>query len=122
MNPTGGKESIYSHFSPSTAIHSLKSITNHLHSTRDLLHSSLDQLEKVKLGISSTSSNLTGTSSMYNDYEEKLKKSDIYAMQLKRREAWNARMIRWSFWALICVVVFVILRRLFFPDCYRWKS
>jgi len=72
------KKALFSHADPTLAIKEMKTITSHLHSTRDLLHQSLDQLSSIKLGISNTSSNLIGTSEMYDDYDEKTKKSSIY--------------------------------------------
>jgi hypothetical protein len=85
------------------------------------LHQSLDQLSNIKLGISNTSSNLIGTSEMYDDYDEKTKKSSLYIHELKKREQANNRKIRLAFWFLIGTAIYIIIRRIIFPDLYRWR-
>lgn len=64
----------------------MKSMNNHLHKTRDLLHQSLDLMANIKVGVANTSNHLEGTSSMYDNYSEELKKSDIFVKCLKRKE------------------------------------
>jgi hypothetical protein len=72
------KKSLFAHADPSLAIQSMKSVNTHLHETRNILHTSLDRITNIKTGILNTSSNLQGTSSMYTDYDDKLKKSQLY--------------------------------------------
>ena len=55
---------------------------------------------------------------MYDDYEEKLKKADIFVKGLKRKEEENSRKIKLAFWFLVGVVIFVIFRRMLFPEFY----
>lgn len=57
---------------------------------------------------------------MYNEYDEKLRKSQVYLVELKKKEASNARKIKMAFWFLIFVVVYIIIRRILFPSFYRW--
>jgi hypothetical protein len=73
----------------------------------------------IKVGVANTSSNLMDTSAMYDNYEAELRKSDIFVKGLRRKEEENAKKIKMSFWFLIFVVVFVIIRRLLFPTFYR---
>ncbi len=97
----------------------MKTMTSHLHKTRDLLHQSLDLMGNIKVGVSNTSSNLEGTSAMYDNYEEKLKKTELYSKVLKKKEEENARKIKISFWFLIGAAIFVLLRRILYPSFYR---
>jgi len=62
------KKNLFSHADPSLAIKEMKSMSTHLHQTRDLLHQSLDMMANIKVGVSNTSNNLVGTSAMYDDY------------------------------------------------------
>lgn len=64
----------------------MKTMNSHLHKTRDLLHQSLDLMSNIKVGVSNTSDNLTGTSTMYDNYDSKLKKTRLYNKELKRKE------------------------------------
>lgn len=58
---------------------------------------------------------------MYGDYDEKLNKARIYLLELKKKEAANARRIKISFIFLLAVVVFIIIRRILFPGLYRFS-
>lgn len=49
------------------------------------MHQSLDLMANIKVGVSNTSNNLVDTSSMYDNYEEKLRKSDIFVKGLKKK-------------------------------------
>lgn len=57
---------------------------------------------------------------MYDEYDDRTKKSSVYIQELKRKEANNARNIKLSFFFLIGTAIYVIFRRIFFPDLYRW--
>ena len=114
------KKSLFSHADPSRTIQSMKSANSHLHETRNLLYTSIERITTIKTGVANTSDNLVGTNSMYWDYDEKLRKSKMYLMELKKKEAANARRIRLSFMFLIVVVIFVVIRRVLFPGFYRW--
>jgi hypothetical protein len=83
------KKGLFSHADPSLAIREMKTMTSHLHQTRDLLHQSLDLMGSIKVGVSNTSSNLVRTSAMYDDYQGQLKKADLYVKGLKRKEEDN---------------------------------
>jgi hypothetical protein len=63
----------------------MKTMTSHLHQTRDMLHQSLDLMGNIKVGVSNTSNNLEKTSVMYDEYQGQLKKADIYVKSLKRK-------------------------------------
>jgi hypothetical protein len=76
-------------------------------------------MSNIKMGVLKTSENLAGTNSMYDGYEEKLKKADIFVKGLKKKEEENSRKIKLAFWFLVAVVIFVIFRRLLFPEFYR---
>lgn len=80
------KKNLFSHADPSLAIKEMKTMTSHLHQTRDMLHQSLDLMGSIKVGVSNTSSNLVRTSAMYDDYQGQLKKADIYVKGLKKKE------------------------------------
>ena len=56
---------------------------------------------------------------MYDTYEEKLKKTEIYSKGLKKKEEENARKIKISFWFLVVTAIFIIFRRLLYPELYR---
>jgi hypothetical protein len=56
-----------------------------LHDSRDLLLRSLDHLSTINEGLSNTSANLERTNSMYDDYDDKTKKSSVYIQELKRK-------------------------------------
>lgn len=56
---------------------------------------------------------------MYDDYSDKLKKAHMFTKGLKQKEEENARKIKLSFWFLVGVAIFIILRRMLFPGCYR---
>ena len=118
-NLENAKKGLFSHADPSLAIKEMKTMHTHLHKTKALLHQTVDLMGTIKIGVSNTSSHLLGTSSMYDSYESELKKADLYVKGLKKKEEENAKKIKLSFWFLICVVVFVILRRLLFPSFYR---
>jgi len=45
----------------------------------------------------------------------------MYILELKKREASSTRKIKFAFWFLIVVVVYVIIRRILFPGIYRWS-
>lgn len=60
------KKSLFSHADPSLAIREMKTMTSHLHQSRDLLHQTLDLMGNIKVGVSNTSSNLGRTSAMYD--------------------------------------------------------
>lgn len=62
------KKKLFSHVDPTLAIREMKTMTSHLHKTRELLHQSLDLMGNIKVGVSSASSNLIKTSEMYDDY------------------------------------------------------
>jgi hypothetical protein len=47
----------------------MKTMKSHLHQTRDLLHQSLDLMANIKVGVSNTSQNLSGTNLMYDEYD-----------------------------------------------------
>jgi hypothetical protein len=113
------KKSLFSHADPSLAIREMKTMTSHLHQTRDLLHQSLDLMGNIKVGVANTSSNLYRTSAMYDDYEGQLKKADLYVKGLKKKEEENERRIKMAFWFLVGVVIFVFIRRILFPGFYR---
>ena len=113
------KKGLFSHADPNLVIREMKTMSSHLHKTRDLLHQSLDLMANIKVGVSNTSDHLTGTSAMYDHYEHKLKKTELYNKELKRKELQNARKIKLAFWFLICVAVFIILRRILYPSFYR---
>jgi hypothetical protein len=102
------------------AIKQMKNVTSHLHDSRDLLLRSLDQLSVINEGLSNTSANLERTNSMYDEYDDKTKKSSVYIQELKRKEANNARNIKLAFYFLIFSAGYVIFRRIFLPDLYRW--
>ena len=104
---------------PSVAIREMKSVNSHLHRTRDLLHQSLDMVSNIRVGVSNTSSNLHSTSAMYDDYSEKLRKARMFTKQLKQKEEENSRKIKVAFWLLVASVVYILLRRILFPDLYR---
>lgn len=72
------KRSLFSHADPSRTIQSMKTANSHLQETRNLLHSSIDRITSIKVGVANTSDNLVGTNSMYWDYDEKLQKSRMY--------------------------------------------
>lgn len=113
------KKALFSHADPSLAIREMKTMTSHLHQTRDMLHQSLDLMGTIKVGVSNASSNLERTSAIYDDYQGQLKKADIYVKGLKRKEEENSRRIKMAFWFLIAVAIFVLIRRILFPDFYR---
>ena len=56
---------------------------------------------------------------MYDSYEAELRKGDMYIKGLKKKEDENALKIKLAFWFLVCVVIFIIIRRLIFPSFYR---
>ena len=112
---------MFSHADPSRTIQSMKSANSQLQETRNLLHNSMERITGIKAGVANTSDNLVGTNSMYWDYEHKLKKSRMYLVELKKKEAANARKIRMSFFFLVFTVIFVVIRRIIFPDIYRWS-
>lgn len=70
--------------------------------------------------MSNTSDNLRDANSMYTEYDEKLRKSQVYIGELKKKEAANARKIKMAFFFLVATVVYVFVRRVLFPGCYRW--
>ena len=115
------KKLLFSHADPSRTIQSMKSANSQLQETRNLLHNSMERITGIKAGVANTSDNLVGTNSMYWDYEHKLKKSRMYLVELKKKEAANARKIRMSFFFLVFTVIFVVIRRIIFPDIYRWS-
>lgn len=65
-NLTQAKKNLFSHADPSLAIREMKTMTSHLHQSRDLLHQTLDLMGNIKVGVSNTSSNLGRTSAMYD--------------------------------------------------------
>lgn len=64
------KKNLFSHADPSLAIREMKTMNTHLNKTRDLLHQSLELMSNIKVSVANTSSNLTGTSAMYDSYEQ----------------------------------------------------
>ena len=113
------KKGLFSHADPSLAIREMKSMTSHLHQTRDLLHQSLDLMGNIKVGVANTSSNLNRASSMYDDYQDNLKKSSLYTKSLKKKEEENRIRIKVAFCFLIGVAIFIFIRRILFPGLYR---
>lgn len=85
LNVAHAKRNLFSHADPSLAIREMKSMKSHLTQTRDLLSQSLDMMGNIKVGVSNASNNLSKTSNMYEEYEEKLKKTDLYVKGLKRK-------------------------------------
>ena len=73
----------------------------------------------IKVGASNITGHLVGTSEMYDTYEAELRKADFYVKGLKKKEEENALKIKISFWFLVFVVVFVIIRRLIYSSFYR---
>ncbi len=63
----------------------MKNVKSHLHDSRDLLLKSLDQVSNINEGLANTSANLERTNSMYDDYDDKTKKSSVYIQELKRK-------------------------------------
>jgi hypothetical protein len=97
----------------------MKTMTSHVHHTRDLLHQSLGMMANIKVGVSNTSSNLVKVSSIYDDYSQSISKAGMYSKTLQKKEEQNNRNIKIAFWFLVFVAVFVVLRRMFVPDFYR---
>jgi hypothetical protein len=118
-NLSQAKKSLFSHADPSLAIKEMKTMNSHLLQTRDLLHQTVDLMSNVKVGVSNTSSNLSGTSSMYDNYGDKLRSSSLYVGHLKQKEEENARKVKLSFGFFIAVVIFIIVKRILFPAFYR---
>ena len=113
------KKNLFTHADPNIAIREMKSMHSHLHKTKAMLHQSVDLMNSIQMGVGNISNNLVDTSTMYDHYESKLKKTDLYVKELKKKEEENARKIKISFWTLIVVVIFIFIRRLIFPSFYR---
>jgi hypothetical protein len=76
-------------------------------------------MSNVRVSISNASTNIAGTNNMYDEYQEKLTKADLFVKELKKKEEMNNRIIRASFWFLVLACIFVFLRRILFPGLYR---
>ena len=63
------KKNLFSHADPNLAIREMKTMHNHLHKTKAVLHQLVDMMGTVKVGVANTSNNLMDTSSMYDSYE-----------------------------------------------------
>lgn len=56
----------------------MKTVTNHLHDSRDLLLKSMEYMPHINEGLANTTSNLEKTNDAYDTYDEKTKKSSLY--------------------------------------------
>lgn len=86
-----------------------------------MLLASIERVGGIRDSVANTSDNLIDTNAMYGQYDEKLKKSQMYLVELRKKEAANARKIKMAFWFLVFVVGYVLIRRILFPGIYRWS-
>lgn len=110
-----------SYLNPSLSIQSVRSINQHLIDTRILMNESVDKIKAISEGVRNTSYNLQSTDNIYNNCSNEMRKAGIFITEISKKEASNAFKIRASFFIFLAVCVYVILRRIFFRNLYRWS-
>ncbi|KAM3131578.1 hypothetical protein pb186bvf_016362 [Paramecium bursaria] len=94
-------------------------LTHHLTEARSLASQADEGFTNVSGTVSKTSENLHKIDDQYRFQKQSLQKSTLFIQSLKKQHQMNIIQVYGAFFFLVMVVVFIIMRRLFYRNFYN---